>query len=263
MRRFGGRLISVWIGVLLCSGQPCGAQDADSPPRWLDRLRFKGTIGYHFSTGKYGSSERTDISYLPATVEGILDQWRLRFTFPYIRVDGNATLIEGPNGPILTSGGTSHGLGDIIGAASYTILPLALWMPFIDLSGRIKFPTADESEGLGTGKFDYTVETEISDVYGPFIPFLTFGYRFFGGSGLNDAWLASAGSFYEIAAPLDAGLFVYFREAATSVSDHQLEVVPFLSWKFAEGFSTGTYVSAGILDGSPDLGVGLQLTYSR
>jgi hypothetical protein len=263
MNRFARALIWLWIGGLLCQALPARAQDKEGPPGWLARVRFKGTVGYHFSTGKYGTSQRTNISYVPATVEGLLDQWRLRFTFPYIRVEGGSTLVEGPNGPILTNGGTSDGLGDILGSGTYTVLPWRPWLPFVDLSAKIKFPTADESAGLGTGKFDYTLETEISDVYGPFIPFLSFGYRFFGGSALDDAWLASAGSFYEIATPLDAGLFVYFREAATHTTGHQLEVVPFLSWKFVENVSAGTYVSAGILDGSPDFGVGLQFTYSR
>jgi hypothetical protein len=239
------------------------AGESPEQSAWLTRLRLKGTVGYHFSTGKYGTSERTDISYIPGTVEGIFDAWRLRLTFPYIRVDGGGTLVEGPTGPILTNGGTSDGLGDIIGAGSYTIWPIARWMPFVELWGRIKFPTADRDDGLGTGKFDYALETEISDVYGRFSPFVSVGYRFFGGSELHDAWLASAGSFYQITTPLEAGIFVYFREAATSSSDHQLEALPFLSWKFARQFSLGTYVSAGILDGSPDVGTGVQVSYWR
>jgi hypothetical protein len=251
------------IGVLLCSGQALRAEEAAEQPAWLARLRLKGIVGYHFSTGKYGTTQRTDISYIPGTVEGIVDAWRLRFTFPYIRVDGGGTLVEGPTGPILTSGGTSDGFGDIIGAGSYTLWPRARWMPFVELWGRIKFPTADRSEGLGTGKFDYSLETEISDVYGRFSPFVSVGYRFFGGSELRNTWLATAGSFYQIKTPLEAGVFVYFREAATSSSYDQLEAVPFLSWKFAPQFSLGTYVSAGILDGSPDVGTGLQVSYWR
>ena len=79
---------------------------------------------------------------------------------------------------------------------------------------------------------------------------------------LDDVVLASVGSMYSITNPLTAGVFLDFRQAASDSSDDLLDVTPYLGWKITKHWSTSVYVTAGILDGSPDVGVGTQLTYT-
>ena len=246
------------LSGIAAPGETAGAEEAL-------HTNLKISLGYHYSTGTYGKAERTDIGYVPLTAKAEVDLWTFRLTVPYIRISGPAGVIEGPSGPIVTESGESDGLGDIVASGAYTVLPLVSWMPFVDLVGTIKFPSADENKGLGTGELDYTIETQLAQRIGRITPFATFGYRFVGappGTRLDDVWLASIGASYEITPPLSAGIFLNYREASSPSSRDQLDVTPFAVWKLTAHWSTTGYVLAGILDGSPDAGVGLQVGYS-
>lgn len=254
-------LVAVWVGVSLTVSGIASAQESADAPAWFSRILLRATLGYHFSTGKYGESESTEISYIPLTLRADLDLWTLRVTLPYIRIDGPGT--EGVDGPVPGTGG-GDGLGDIVAGISYAVAPLAEWMPWVELGGKIKFPTASEHDGLGTGEFDYTIEVEASRVIGKVTPYLTGGYRFFGdpsGFDLHNAWLAAAGTSYRLSDFLDAGLELYFREASSPRSDPLLEVTPWVGWELTPHWTSSLYATAGILDGSPDAGTGLQVSY--
>jgi Putative MetA-pathway of phenol degradation len=259
-------IMTARFALLLCTSVSlalCGvaaAQQAADPPTWTSRTLLKATLGYHFSTGTYGESKSTEIFYIPLTLRADLDLWRLQVTVPYIRIDGPGT--EGIDGPVSGTGG--EGLGDILAELSYALAPLTAWMPWLELGGTIKFPTADKDKGLGTGEFDYTIEVVASRRIARFTPYVTVGYRFFGdpkGFDLHDVPLAAVGTSYQLREPLDVGLELYFREASSSSSDPLLEVTPWIGWQLTPHWSSSTYVTAGILDGSPDFGIGLQVGY--
>lgn len=62
--------------------------------------------------------------------------------------------------------------------------------------GLIKFPTASRAAGLGTGEFDFGVESAFFWSAGKFTPYATIGYRFLGsppGTDLDDVLLGSIG----------------------------------------------------------------------
>jgi hypothetical protein len=261
--------------ALLFLAAPCaGIEPEEVSPEPFAHL--KAILGYHYSTGKYGTSDRTEIAYVPLTLRGEIRRWTLSVTIPYIRIDGSSEqVIEGGIGPVLST--NADGLGDIVASLGYLITPPRAWLPFLELRTRIKFPTASESAGLGTGEFDYSLEAELSQVLGPITPYLEVGYRFLGNPkvaatsdestgedfsqfDLNDVWLASAGAVYDLSQAVDVGLFFYFREASSRATDAQLEALPYVEWDLTEHWSTSGYVSAGILDGSPDVGVGLQVS---
>jgi len=240
---------------------PCRAAEPEDTAS--SSLHLKAILGYHYSSGKYGTSHRTQMSYIPLTLRGEFRDWTLSLTTPYLRIDGSSQqVIEGGNGPVLST--NAGGLGDIIGSLAYLITPPRSWPPFLELRGRVKFPTASKNKGLGTGKFDYGLEAELSRVFGPITPYLGVGYRFLGdpaGFQLRNVWLASAGAVYDLSESVDTGLFFYFRQASSRATDPQLEAFPYIECKLTEHWSTSGYVSAGILDGSPDIGVGLQVSF--
>ncbi len=53
---------------------------------------------------------------------------------------------------------TEQGFGDIVAAATYNALNLKGLS--IDVTGRIKFATASDTKGLGSGKMDYAMQIE-------------------------------------------------------------------------------------------------------
>ncbi len=229
-------------------------------------LRFKLSLGYHFSTGTYGSSDTTEIAYVPLIAKATYDdRWSLQLTVPYLRISGPAASIQGPSGPIQTTGGRADGLGDVLARGSYTLHPIeSSYVPFIDLAWVFKFPTASRSAGLGTGELDFGPESELWWSVGKLVPFGSIGYRFLGSppaTALHDVVLASGGALYQISRSVDVGLLLDYRQAPAASIGRRLELVPFTSWKIDRHWSVDLYASAGLASGSPDAGVGLQLGY--
>jgi hypothetical protein len=249
-------LLGCGLAALCC---PLAASAQDTP------MTFQVGLGYDFSSGKYGGSERTTIHYVPVTTKVERGSWTVHAVFPYLRIDGGEGVVEGPDGPVLVDEGVTDGLGDIVFRGAYTVYPWTEWMPWIDLIGRIKLPSADEDDGLGTGEFDYTVETELTQTFAAFTPFASVGYRFQGdpsGIDLRNVWLASVGGMYEITEDWTAGLFLDYRESTTAFSDEQLELVPFIGVDINDTWKASLYAVAGLADGSADGGFGVQVSYA-
>lgn len=223
------------------------------------------TLGTHYSTGDYGTSSATDILYAPLLVRGELDRWTLEVTIPYLWIRSGGGIVQGPNGPIAATSGVEDGLGDILARGSYTLPPLTAWSPWVELAGLVKFPSASRARGLGTGEFDYGIESTLTWTLDRLSPFATIGYRFLGSSPevpLRDVVTASGGAQYRVLDDCYAGLLVDWRQAASSTSGERLELVPFATYRWRPHWTVNGYATAGLADGSPDAGAGLSLGYT-
>ena len=82
-----------------------------------------------------------------------------------------------------TENETQSGIGDIVFAATYYLYEgdedKAL-LPMVDFTGKVKFPSADEEKGLGTGETDYSMESDLTWFTDEFAIFGTIGYKFLG-----------------------------------------------------------------------------------
>ncbi len=236
--------------------------------------RLKASIGYHFSSGDYTGSETTQIQYVPLVITADVERWRIQGTIPYLYINGPPGIIDGPNGPIQTTNGTADGLGDLLLRGSYLLPveallspdePVPVWVPYVDLVGLMKFPTASRSKGLGTGEFDFGIETDLTWSIGRVSPFLTLGYRILGsppGTHLDDVFDGAVGALYRFLPSFSGGMLLDYRQAPTPSTGQRLELVPYLSWTIAEPWTLDSYVSIGLANGSPDVGVGTQLGYT-
>jgi hypothetical protein len=260
--------------VAACGGRATAIEPP--PPSSAPALywRLKASIGYHYSIGDYGSSESTAIHYVPLVLTADIERWRLQGTIPYLQISGPAGIIEGPNGPIQTNNGKSDGIGDLLLRAAYFVPMQALlpapyathpWMPLVDLIGVVKFPTASRSKGLGTGEFDFGFEGDLTWVLGRFLPFATAGFRYLGSppdAHLDNVFVGSLGGLYRILDQLSVGLLLDYRSSPSPSTGQRLDLVPYISWIFVPPWSLDGYVSAGLAEGSPDVGVGFQLGYA-
>jgi len=266
------------FGLAVCAllvtasrGIAADAEPAARPLYW----RVKASLGYHFSTGDYTGSDPTDIQYVPAVLTVDVERWRVQGTIPYLHISGPPGIIVGPDGlPIATTSGTSDGLGDVLLKGSYLLpvedlfpadAPLPDWLPYVELIGLVKFPTASRSQGLGTGEFDFGIESDLTWTFGRFSPFVGASYRILGsppGTHLYDVFGCSLGGLYRIAEPLSAGALIDYRQPPSASSGQRLELVPYASWVITPPWTLESYVAAGLADGSPDVGVGSQLGYT-
>ena len=265
-RRAGWLRIS--IASLLIAAGVLGAERADAQARPVRRTgRLTLSSGFDFSTGDYGSTGTTQIAYAPFSVKYARDPFVLKLTIPYIRITGPGNVV-GVDGVLLTGGSakreTNDGLGDVILSTGYVLAPLRPAWPYLEFTGKVKFPTASEKRSLGTGEFDGTLQVEASKTFAAFTPFLTAGYRFVGnpsGSNLHNIIFSSIGFDYRFNARLDAGLTSEWRQTASpSVGDSQ-ELSPYLSWKINSHVSLTPYAVFGLTRAATDAEVGFGASY--
>ncbi len=165
-------------------------------------------VGTNYSTGDYGTGADVDIFSVPFTAKFETGRWSYGLTVPYISITSEGDVVGGTDKPVVTkkkkSTGagnrtTESGLGDIVALAGYALMTGGNDRPFVDLIGKIKFPTASESKGLGTGAFDYTAQLDLSQTFAKVTPFATLGYRISGdpdGVDLDNIFIASFGAGY-------------------------------------------------------------------
>jgi hypothetical protein len=102
----------------------------------------------------------------------------------------------------------------------------------MDLTGKVKFGTADVDKGLGTGENDYTVQADFYKFVDRFTWLGSVGYVFRGDPpaiDLNNAVKASLGGTCRFTPDVMAGLFFDYRESAIPGNDSIQELSGFVS----------------------------------
>ena len=241
---------------------------------------FKFTTGVDYTSGDYGTGSDTNILFIPFTAKYEHGAWFGGVTIPYIRIESDGSVVGGADGTVITKkngktktvGGstvpdvtTNSGLGDIVGQLGYSFFLNHKTLPLIDLIGKIKFPTADEDKGLGTGEFDYSIQADVSKTFGRWTPFGTLGYRYIGepsGTDLNNIFFASIGAGYKLHEQWSAGLILDYRQSTSDNTDDPVEFTPYTTWKPHRDWVLTGYGVFGVTDGSPDYGGGMQVSYT-
>lgn len=226
------------------------------------------TTGADYSSGKYGQSKSTQMTYIPFIGKFENEDITLKLTVPWLQITGPGDVVGG-NTPIVIGSSnrrttTESGLGDIVLSATHTIAQLGETKPLLlDITGKIKFSTASASKGLGTGENDYTLEL---DAYKALTDSLTafgdVGYKRLGdpsGVNLNNVWFTAAGLSYKFLPSTSAGIMADYRQATLDTSQPVRELTIFVSHKFNDDYKLQSYLSQGYSDSSADWGGGLML----
>jgi hypothetical protein len=267
------------VGGLLLIGAPVAhAATTDSG-------RFSLSAGADYSSGKYGTDTTTDIWSVPVAAAYQTDRWTFKLTVPYINISGAGNVIPGvgkvnngnPKGrgrgngggttpvPGTAASGSASGLGDITASAGYELFGSADRTFGLDLTGKVKFGTADENKGLGTGKNDYGLSLDTYKVSGDWTAFGGVGWMKYGSSQyiqLKNGFNANIGADYKLGASDNIGAYYYYRERIADTGASQSELTGYWNHKFNDSLRVQTYALAGFADGSPDYGVGASLKYS-
>ena len=127
-------------------------------------------VGFEYTTGNYGATESTETIYVPFVLKHETGPWILKATLPYLRLSGPGNVVGGGPDRIVVPGleserRTVSGLGDIVASAFYNLMDERKGGLGVDLGFKIKLPTADEQDGLGTGETDYAFQL---DFFRPF-----------------------------------------------------------------------------------------------
>ncbi|MFA6231481.1 MAG: transporter [Rhodanobacter sp.] len=246
---------------------------------------FSIGTGANYSSGKYGTTTTTDIWSVPFTAAYQSDRWTFKVVVPYIGIHGAGNVIPG-TGPVNNSnplghglghvlgGGTSttttgatsaSGLGDVVASAGYTLFYSADRSFGLDLTGKVKFGTADANKGLGTGQNDYGLSLDSYKVIGRWTPFGTVGWMNYGSSQyikLKNGINANAGVDYRVASNDHVGIYYNYRQRIAVGGAPQSEVAAYWNHKFSASFRLQSYALGGMANGSPDFGVGASINYT-
>lgn len=247
--------------VCSASASAVAAQDAGD-----SSISLTASVGADYSTGDYGAEEKTNVVLVPLIVRARTGDFSVSTSVTYIRIDGPADVVIGPDGEQLpgvpTGDGVREGLSDLSLGAGYTFGGESSNDPQFALSGRVKLPTSKASDQLSTGKFDYSIRGEVSVSMGAFTSFASIGYRFLGdpeGVDLKNGMSASVGA----SATLGSKVLIASLDYAAASSENSED-----SRSLFGGFSipvssrlnlTG-YSVVGLSESSPDYGVGLLVT---
>ncbi len=230
-------------------------------PALADDSGLTATTGVDWSRGDYGTNADTEIVVVPFSLRYKTGDVRLTATLPWLRIDGSSAIVgDGRGGTVLDPNAprsVRSGLGDVSLGVAWGIPEEPLGFG-LDLSGRVKLPTAERSRGLGTGATDVSVGAELSRSFGALTPFVSVGYRMPGdpdGIDLHNAWNGSVGASVALGSSVLVASYDY-REATSNLAYDSEELFGAFSTPLSEQLNLTVYGSAGLSRGAPDIGVG-------
>ena len=224
------------------------------------------SIGAEYTSGDYGTSTKTNIWYFPVTFGYETDLNAIYLTVPWVSVEGTGNVVVTAGGMGMrrtttsTSVRTESGLGDVLLVGSHKIGGTATSR--VDLTGKIKFGTADKDKNLGTGENDFAVQLDAAKSYARDTVYGTGGYKILGdppGINYDNVLYGVVGVSHKLDELRAAGLEFYAQEAVLPGTDGQSELTLFLSSKSDRKTKVTGYLLKGFSDGSPDWGVGVLL----
>ncbi len=231
--------------------------------------QFSLETGMDYNTGKYGATQATDILYVPVTGRYQGKEWTLKLTVPYLQITGPANVVV-INGAGLTGVATTNtrstraGLGDVLVAASHNVYNGGPSGVVANLTGKIKFGTASSSKGLGTGKNDYTLQSDLYQVVGKITFFGTLGYRVYGSPAtysLNNVFFGALGGSYKFGPMTSGGVMLNGGQKVTATGSSRLEALLFVSHRIEKNWKTQGYLLKGFTNSVPEWGGGATVAY--
>lgn len=254
-RTLSQKNLSTYVGVALLITSPCSLADST-----------RMSAGSYLSTGDYGHSSNTDIQTLWVSVRHKIGRWTLKASSGYLRIAGLTTVLpNGETGGVTAVRRNRRGIADLTLSAANLVYYDSNSQTGLSLRGKVKVPTADENEKLGTGKFDYTLELAPFRKVGVNTLFATLGYKVYGDTATtdyNNVWLAKAGLMSNITDKQALGLMGSFRQKSTLSSHPRRELMAFHTYRISKQTKLQTFLMTGFTDASPDVAGGISLMHN-
>ncbi len=227
-------------------------------------------LGAYFAEGRFNGHSDTTIRYLPVGYQWQGERWGFQLLTAGLSVTGVGNVLVNIGEVTRAVAGsevtTEAGFGDTIAGVSYALAPFADWAPFVDLRLDVKLPTADENRSLGTGKLDFNLQVDLSQIYGGTTWFVSLGRNFRGRTdlfpGLNDNSFAQLGFARQLSERTSAGAFYDYREAPAVFARETHEIYPYVSFQLSSRWSLTALVGRGFTEGSADYALQGQLSYA-
>ena len=223
-------------------------------------------LGLDYSSGNYGGQTRTETWSLPLSLKYRTDAWTIRLSTAWLHVRGAGNVT--PDGDPLNSPGsvsTTEGMGDVSASLTYNLVDERSNWAGLDIGGKIKFGTADETKSLGTGENDYTLHAELFKPLDNWMPFLRLGYKWKGDPAsieYRNVWLGSVGTNYRMTPTVSIGGSYDWQQAVSQTGNPVSEALLYLNFRLSAASKLNVYAVGGFSDASPDWGSGFIFTHN-
>jgi hypothetical protein len=166
---------------------------------------------------------------------------------------------------------TTTGIGDVILRGRYYLVEEQEYVPLIAVTARFKFPTANASQGLGTGEFDHGYGVEVSKLLGAsWLVFFDGGYNFIGdpdradGSGTlglrNQYWYDVGAGYYVTKDLLTSVYFEEYRALRPGLPNAR-DVFFSSNYRLSAAWRLNGGVAVGLSNGAPDYVLSIGTSY--
>jgi opacity protein-like surface antigen len=263
------------LGLAFASAQQAGAQSLPASPaaRQISTAPpvkdFSLTLGAAAWHGDFGAPTETDINSILLAARYRVGGLRLTASLPRMYIKSDGTFFTGLGGtPLFVAPQvrslprTRRGVGDLTLGASY-LLPGGEVRGFdLEITGRVKLPTASNASQLSTGKVDYSVGADVSKTLGRVTPNVSATYRVFGDTGiwkLRNGFDVTAGLTYALSAKSALVVsYEYVRAASNLIADSH-ELLLAASTPLAGKLRVSAFAAKGLSTGAADVSGGLSL----
>ncbi len=158
---------------------------------------------------------------------------------------------------------TEEGFGDIVAALTYNAINSNGLL--LDVTGKVKFATASESRGLGSGKNDYALQFEAEKSIGKFYINAGLGYKWLGdptGISLRNVWYGALGGGYKVTPETTIGVSYDHASSARNNGPSVQEVSTYVSHRITKAVRLNGSVFKGLSNAVPNWGAGVGLSYA-
>lgn len=154
------------------------------------------------------------------------------------------------------------GIGDVSVTLGYSIDMGADF--YVDLSGRIKLPTASKARRLGTGKVDFTGGVDLVKDIGKATLYAGARHKFMGtpaGTPLRDVWGFGAGASYRLPGGIVLGADYDWQQSSFRGNGPSSEMTGWANLGLSRTVRMQAFASTGFTRSSADFAGGLSLSW--
>jgi len=234
--------------------------------------RMSLSFGGEYSTGDYGTSQKTRIWNFPLTFKYEGDRFSVGVTAPLVNVDGPGTVVPSGMGSVggmrttaFTPGDRSEfGIGDVLLTGSYRLSAESPRGPRVDLVGILKLGTGDRDDHLGTGEDELAIQVDLEKTYGGTTWFGSLGYRMPDdppGVNFHNVVYGSLGVGFNVSDQTTMGVAFNMQDNLLPGTEAPRDLTFFIRNKLNNAQRMTVYVSRGLSDGSPDWAVGVLMKF--
>jgi len=258
----------LWTGVAAAQERKGADKPESAPPAGREHFQLK--VGGGYDQGDFGTRDTTRSFYAPVTFRYLGERFDVGVTASliYLDTESSVVVIEGvptPSDRLRRS--RDAGFGDLYFKGRYYLLDDAgpdSFVPGLAPFLKVKAPTADADKGLGTGEWDVGFGIEWDKRFREFFLLGDLSYTFIGEPPHQDFRnrpAASIGIGRQFTTQIAGTVMLDWRRSIVAKQDDALELTGIVQWRVARTLVVSPYVFVGLTDGSPDFGLGFEVSW--